>query len=84
MSNPLFFKIIVVGDTSVGKTSLLQRYCYDMDPSSESDSLKQSVTIGSDFDLKVIQNFEGKYLRLQLWDIAGKQIYSSTGSLTVL
>lgn len=41
-------KIIVLGDANTGKTSLLQRYCYnEFDP-------KQSPTIGCDFTSKVI------------------------------
>ena len=62
MNKSLFLKIIVVGDASVGKTSFIQRYCYDIEPKGGSD--KQSVTVGCDFSLKVIDDYEGKIIKL--------------------
>lgn len=61
----LFLKIIVVGDSGVGKTSLLNRFCYDKFENNT------QPTIGCDFCTKVITNFNGKTLRMQLWDVAG-------------
>lgn len=62
--DPIFVKIIVVGDSGVGKTSLLNRYCYSVFDSNV------APTIGSDFSTKnVIVN--ETTLRLQLWDVAG-------------
>ena len=63
-NDPLFVKVIIVGDSGVGKTSLLNRYCY-----SKFDSTI-SPTIGTDFSTKILRKNE-KILRLQLWDIAG-------------
>ena len=63
-----FIKIIVVGDVNVGKTSLLNRYCYN-----RFDNFIKP-TIGCDFSTKILNNINGKIIRLQLWDIAGKSI----------
>lgn len=65
MEDPLFLKILIVGDSGVGKTSLLNKFCYKR----FDNSIKP--TIGCDFTLKAYENFEGKKVRLQLWDIAG-------------
>jgi len=65
IDDAIFMKIIVVGDSGVGKTSILNQYCYN-----KFDEATFS-TIGCDFCLKVIDDFEGKSIRLQLWDLAG-------------
>ena len=69
MSKAQFYKIIVVGNPGVGKTSFIQRYCNDQWLSNEL-SLKET-TIGMDFHLKGITLNDGKPGALQLWDIAG-------------
>ena len=60
-----FLKIIVVGDSNVGKTSLLHRYCYDK------FNLKMISTMNCDFNTKIIDKENGETLNIQLWDIAG-------------
>ena len=42
-SNSVFIKIIIVGDSGVGKTSLLNQYCYGK------FSLTEPTTLGCDF-----------------------------------
>jgi len=66
IDDAIFVKIIVVGDSGVGKTSILNRYCYN-----KFDETAYP-TIGCDFCLKILDDFDGKSIRLQLWDIAGK------------
>ena len=61
----IFIKIIVVGDSGVGKTSMLNSYCFKKFDS----SIKP--TVGCDFSTKIVSNYKGKTLKLQLWDIAG-------------
>lgn len=62
----LFIKIVILGDSGVGKTSMLNQFCY-----SKFDAVAMP-TIGSDFSTKII-DLDNKILRLQLWDIAGLQ-----------
>lgn len=59
------FKITLFGPGGVGKTSLLLRYIKDY----FSDDLKK--TIGSNFLIKDVE-FDGKNVRLLLWDIGGQ------------
>jgi Ras-related protein Rab-7L1 len=60
------YKIIVIGDPTVGKTSFIQRYVQN--------SFKSNYkgTVGVDFALKIVKLSERQSVRLQLWDIAGK------------
>lgn len=57
-------KILIVGESGVGKSSLLIRFTDDyFNPDI-------SATIGIDFKLKLI-NIDGRLLKLALWDLAG-------------
>lgn len=58
------FKIIMIGDSGTGKTSLLLKF------SDGYFSPQQSCTIGVDFKMKMAK-VDNKYLKLQLWDTAG-------------
>ena len=64
MDNDPFIKIIVVGEQNVGKTSLLNQYCYKKFDNSS------PPTIGCDYTTKYAQ-YNGKTLKIQIWDIAG-------------
>lgn len=64
------YKIIVIGDVNVGKTSLIKKYVHD----SFSDRYKS--TIGVDFALKQIKVEDSKF-NLQLWDIAGQERFGN-------
>ncbi|XP_019402092.1 PREDICTED: ras-related protein Rab-7L1 [Crocodylus porosus] len=65
------FKVLIVGDVTVGKTSLVQRYAND------SFDKHYKSTVGVDFALKVVQWSESEIIRLQLWDIAGQERFTS-------
>lgn len=67
-SEQLQYKVIVMGDGAVGKTSLINRYCQD----GFAQSYKQ--TIGLDFFSKKIILPGDVNVTLQIWDIGGQQI----------
>ena len=61
------FKILLLGDSSVGKTCFLKRY---------TDGTFQDAylsTIGFDFKFKHITLDNGKTVKVQLWDTAGQE-----------
>jgi len=59
-------KLLMIGDSGVGKTCLLLRYAND------SFSPTFITTIGIDFKIKNI-NLDGKRIKLQIWDTAGQE-----------
>ena len=63
-----FFKILLVGDACVGKTSLLIRF------SEDTYSQMYNMTIGIDFRTKIVR-INGERVKLQLWDTAGQERY---------
>ncbi len=66
------YKICVVGNGGVGKTSMVLRYC--------ENSFKESylMTIGSNFSTKTVElaNHPQLQIKLQLWDLAGQKHFS--------
>merc|ERR1711907_764879 len=62
------FKVIVIGDGAVGKTSIVNRFCKDHFAS----SYKQ--TIGLDFFMKRIVLPGNVDVAVQVWDIGGQTI----------
>ena len=63
-------KILIIGDTGVGKASLLLKYCYGGIPESH------MATIGIDFRDKII-NLNGKEVKLQIWGTSGQERFRS-------
>ncbi|XP_068170310.1 EF-hand calcium-binding domain-containing protein 4B isoform X2 [Antennarius striatus] len=64
------FKIVMVGNSSVGKTSLLRRFCDDcFYPGA-------CATVGIDYSVKTI-SVDGSHVALQMWDTAGQERYRS-------
>ncbi|KAI7864780.1 ras family-domain-containing protein [Spinellus fusiger] len=64
------YKLVFLGEQSVGKTSLITRFMYDT-----FDNTYQA-TIGIDFLSKTMY-LEDKTVRLQLWDTAGQERFRS-------
>ncbi|EGR29228.1 rab6-family small gtpase, putative [Ichthyophthirius multifiliis] len=64
------YKIVFLGDQSVGKTSIINRFIYDNFTGSE------QPTVGIDFICKTL-TLDNKTLRLQLWDTAGQERFKS-------
>ena len=61
-------KIMIIGDSNVGKTSIIKRFCKnEFSPSFIS-------SIGIDYESKYI-NIDKKVINLQLWDTAGQERY---------
>lgn len=60
------FKIILIGNSGVGKTSLMKRY------TDETYNFTQSSTIGVDFKIKSV-DVGGEKVKLQIWDTAGQE-----------
>ena len=58
------FKIIVLGNSAVGKTSIVTRFVGDRyDP-------HHKATVAADFQMKHL-NLQGNEIRLQIWDLVG-------------
>lgn len=60
------FKIIVIGDSGVGKTCLTYRFCAGKFPD------KTEATIGVDFRERLVE-IDGEKIKIQLWDTAGQE-----------
>ncbi|XP_062243664.1 ras-related protein Rab-33B-like [Platichthys flesus] len=60
------FKVLVIGDSGVGKTCLTHRLCAGQFPS------RVEATIGVDFRERPL-DVDGEILKLQLWDTAGQE-----------
>ncbi|KEG06521.1 rab7 GTP binding protein [Trypanosoma grayi] len=66
-------KIIILGDSGVGKTSLMHQYV-----NKKFDS-RYKATIGADFLTKDLE-IDGQMVTLQIWDTAGQERFQSLGS----
>ena len=64
------FKLILIGSSGVGKSSILKRYVHKIFIS------EYTCTIGVDFLMKSI-NISDKSIKLQLWDTAGTERFKS-------
>jgi Ras-related protein Rab-18 len=63
---PITLKLVLVGDSGVGKSSLLLRFATDEFPQDI------STTIGVDFKVKNLI-VDGQKVRLNIWDTAGQE-----------
>ncbi|EDO28399.1 predicted protein, partial [Nematostella vectensis] len=64
------FKVVFIGDSGVGKSSFLHRFCHDQWKPSF------TATIGVDFQIKTM-NVNGQCIAIQLWDTAGQERFRS-------
>ena len=68
-----FLKIVILGDSGVGKTSILQQYL------NGKVSGNSKPTIGADFSKKEIL-IDNTVVTLQIWDTAGQERFHSITS----
>jgi Ras-related protein Rab-1A len=67
------FALLMIGDSGVGKSSLLLRF------SDDKYREMDSSTIGVDFKVKLVE-VENKRVKLQIWDTAGQEKYRTITS----
>eukprot|EP01083_Nonionella_stella_P145215 454626_1 len=67
------FKLVLIGDSAVGKSNLLSRFTRD------EFTLESKSTIGVEFATRGVQ-VEGKTIRAQIWDTAGQERYRAITS----
>ena len=64
-------KLVIIGSSAVGKTSIVTRYLYDK------FNMYSESTIGAAFATKVLEDSNGKKHKLEIWDTAGQERYKS-------
>ncbi|KAI9598529.1 P-loop containing nucleoside triphosphate hydrolase protein [Syncephalis fuscata] len=69
------FKLLLIGNTNVGKSSILLRFTDDAFLPPE----EVSATIGVDFKVKVV-DYEDKRYKLTIWDTAGQERFRTLTS----
>ena len=67
------FKIVLIGDTCVGKSQLLSRFAKN------EFNLESKATIGVEFATKTIYN-NNQSIKAQIWDTAGQERYRAVAS----
>jgi len=68
----VLLKVIILGDSGVGKTSLMNQYVH------KRYTAQYKATIGADFLTKELL-IEDKLVTLQIWDTAGQERFQSLG-----
>ena len=66
----IIFKVVLIGDSSVGKTNILSRYIKD------DFSIETKNTVGVEFGSKIIK-YKENTIKIQIWDTAGQERYRS-------
>ena len=69
----LIFKLVLIGDSGVGKTNILSRYI------NNEFSYSSKSTVGVEFGSKIIKTND-KLIKIQIWDTAGQERYKSITS----
>merc|ERR1712083_1266763 len=67
------FKLLLIGDSGVGKSCLLLRFADDIYTES------YISTIGVDFKIRTVE-LDGKTIKLQIWDTAGQERFRTITS----
>merc|ERR1712230_223824 len=72
----VLLKVIILGDSSVGKTSLMNMYV------NKKFNNQYKATIGADFltkEVMVTHNGDQRLVTMQIWDTAGQERFQSLG-----
>lgn len=64
------FKVVLIGDSAVGKSNLLSRFSRDQ------FHANSKSTIGVEFQTKTL-DVDGKAIRAQVWDTAGQERFKA-------
>ena len=67
------FKLIIVGDSNVGKTNIMSKYIHNK------FNYTSKATIGVEFGTKIV-TIDNKKIKAQIWDTAGQERYKSITS----
>ncbi|MCD7461954.1 Ras- protein RABA5e [Datura stramonium] len=67
------FKIVIIGDSAVGKSNLLTRYARN------EFNLHSKATIGVEFQTQTLE-IDGKEVKAQIWDTAGQERFRAVTS----
>lgn len=70
-AQPETVKVVLLGDQSVGKTSLRSQYLYRY------FSSMYKATIGADFLMKRVRTPDDQIMDLQIWDTAGQERFNA-------
>jgi len=71
-SRKILLKVIILGDSGVGKTSLMNQYV------NKKFSSQYKATIGADFLTKEVM-VDDRLVTMQIWDTAGQERFQSLG-----
>lgn len=64
-------KVVFIGDSGVGKSNILSRYCRD------EYMLNSQSTVGVEFASKIVETDTNKKVKVQIWDTAGQERFKS-------
>ncbi|MCQ2819840.1 MAG: GTP-binding protein [archaeon] len=67
----MLFKVILIGDSGVGKSNILSRYILD------EFNIDTKATVGVEFGSKMIEKDPNTKIKVQIWDTAGQERYKS-------
>lgn len=67
------FKVVIIGDSAVGKSNLLSRYARN------EFNINSKATIGVEFQTQSMQ-IDGKEVKAQIWDTAGQERFRAVTS----
>jgi small GTP-binding protein len=63
-------KMLIIGDTAVGKSSIMTRFC------DQTFNPEMLSTIGIDYKSKIV-SLDGQWIKIQIWDTAGQERFRS-------